>query len=140
MKILALVVSMLVLFGSGLAASYFYPGGFALAQAEDQGAGNVVSIVLLAVVMLVGIFASFVFAKAREEQPDTPSTKLSFSGILTDWQFIAAIFVSPLIFNSIYALTQQNPETLSDYLLSFQNGFFWQTVLGGITAKVGKAG
>jgi hypothetical protein len=45
------------------------------------------------------------------------------------------LFVSPLIFNSVYALTNQNPETIGDFLLAYQNGFFWQTVLAGVASN-----
>jgi len=134
MTYIAFVVAVVFLFAVGIAFSYFYPGGFALAQASHEGAGNVWNIALLGAIMLLGIFASFVFAKAKTASASQTKLSLGFKEIVTDWQFIAAIFVSPLIFNSVYALTQQNPETLGDFLLSFQNGFFWQTVLGGLTA------
>ncbi|MDX8527434.1 hypothetical protein RFM68_23315 [Mesorhizobium sp. MSK_1335] len=132
MKYVLFAISLFFLFGFGVAASYFYPGGFALAQANEGGSGNVLNIILLGVVMLLGIFASFVFAKAKTAGEQGKKISVGFGEIVTDWQFVAALFVSPLIFNSIYALTEQNPETLGDFLLSFQNGFFWQTVLGGL--------
>ena len=123
----------------GFAASYFFPGGFALGQANGQKAGGVWSILLLAAVMIIGIFSSFVFEKSRQAKNDKQPLSLKLSEIFGDFRFIAALFVSPLIFNSIYALTNQNPETLGDFLLAYQNGFFWQTVLAGVTSGFAKA-
>lgn len=120
---------------TGYFASFYYPGGFALAQASgDASSGNITNILLLALMMILGIFASFVFAKAKTASAEGLSLAIGFRDIFTDWQLIGALFVSPLIFNSIYALTGQNPEALGDFLLSFQNGFFWQSILGGLTA------
>lgn len=65
MRYAAFIVSLIFLFGVGFLASYFYPGGFALAQAQAQGRGNIINIILLGLVMLLGIFSSFVFAKAK---------------------------------------------------------------------------
>jgi hypothetical protein len=121
----------------GYVASNFYPGGFAQAQATNGSPGNVWSVILLAVLMIVGIFSSFVFEKAKQSSQEGVPISLRLSSILTDFQFIAALFVSPLIFNSIYALTNQNPETLGDFLLAYQNGFFWQTVLAGVGSGMG---
>jgi hypothetical protein len=92
--------------------------------------------VLLAVLMLAGIFSSFVFEKAKQAGQDGTSVWLKLRSIFSDFQFIAALFVSPLIFNSIYALTNQNPESLGDFLLAYQNGFFWQTVLAGVASNL----
>ena len=119
-------------------ASYFYPGGLLLAQSATGSSGDPWHIILLALVMIVGIFSSFVFEKARVSKREGVPISLHLAEIFGDFQFIAALFVSPLIFNSIYALTKQNPETLGDFLLAYQNGFFWQTVLAGVAG--GKAG
>ena len=126
--------------GVGLIASYFYPGGFAMAQAASGDSGNLLNIILLAAIMVVGIFASFAFAKSKDARTRGTPFTVGLGEILKDWDFIGALFVSPLIFNSVYALTQQNPETLGDFLLAFQNGFFWQTVLSGIIAGAKKPG
>ena len=86
--------------------------------------------------MIVGIFSSFVFEKAKKSRRDGTPVSLKLATILTDFQFVAALFVSPLIFNSTYALIGQNPESLGDFLLAYQNGFFWQTVLAGVTGEI----
>jgi hypothetical protein len=87
---------------AGYLASFYYPGGFALAQAANGSIGNAWSIVLLAALMVVGIFSSFVFEKAKQSRRDGVPVSLKLAEIFTDFQFIAALFVSPLIFNSIY--------------------------------------
>lgn len=132
---LLLPLGLLFPVGAGFVASSFYPGGFAMAQRVDGSAGNAWAIVLLAVLMVVGIFSSFVFEKARQSRKDGTPISLRLAEVATDFQFIAALFVSPLIFNTVYALTNQNPETLGDFLLAYQNGFFWQTVLAGVADK-----
>jgi hypothetical protein len=124
----------------GFAASYYYPGGFGFAQATHSSGGSLWSIVLLAVLMIVGIFSSFVFEKAKQSDREGVSISLALSGILTDFQFVAALFVSPLIFNSIYALTNQNPDSVGDFLLAYQNGFFWQSVLAGVASTMSGRG
>jgi hypothetical protein len=129
------IAGLIFSFAVSLAASFFYPGGFALAQASRGSGGNIVNIILLALLMLVGIFASFVFAKSKDAKARGVSFSIGLAEITRDWEFLGALFVSPLIFNSVYALTQQNPETLGDFLLAFQNGFFWQTVLSGIVGR-----
>jgi hypothetical protein len=89
--------------------------------------------------MIVGIFSSFVFAKASRARDDGVPASVHLREIFSDLEFVAALFVSPLIFNSIYALTKQNPESVADYLLAYQNGFFWHTVLAGVAGKPAKA-
>lgn len=107
-----------------------------MAQPANNFGGSVWSIVLLAGLMVIGIFSSFVFEKARQSKSDGTPISLRLAEIFSDFRFIAALFVSPLIFNSIYALTNQNPETIGDFLLAYQNGFFWQTVLAGIAGSM----
>jgi len=137
---LLLVAALLFPLLSGYLASYFYPGGFAMAQQQADGAsGNAWAIVLLALVMVAGIFSSFVFERAKDSRQEGVPVSLRLSEITADFKFIAALFVSPLIFNSVYALTEQNPETLGDYLLAYQNGFFWQTVLAGVAGNTAGA-
>jgi hypothetical protein len=133
---LLFLVALLFPIVAGYIGSYFYPGGFAMAQADNGSMGSAWSIVLLAVIMIAGIFSSFVFEKAKVARADGVPVFFKLSEIAKDFQFIAALFVSPLIFNSVYALTNQNPETLGDYLLAYQNGFFWQTVFAGIAGTI----
>ncbi|MBR1231635.1 hypothetical protein [Bradyrhizobium sp. AUGA SZCCT0182] len=136
MRILIAAIGLAFMFLSGYVASFYYPGGFGYAQATKDVPGNPWNIVLLAVLMIAGIFSSFVFEKAKQGE-GMVAVGPALRSIFNDFQFIAALFVSPLIFNSVYALTNQNPESMGDFLLAYQNGFFWQTVLAGIAGKVG---
>jgi hypothetical protein len=137
---LVVVGALLFPFVVGYLASYYYPGGFALAQGSEGSNANPCGIALLAALMIVGIFSSFVFEKAKKSRRDGTPISLKLASIVTDFQFVAALFVSPLIFNSIYALVGQNPESLGDFLLAYQNGFFWQTVLAGVAAEIAHPG
>lgn len=134
MRVIAAVAGLLFVFASGYFASFYYPGGFGYAQASKDGHASPWGITLLAVLMIGGIFSSFVFEKAKQGRGITDAWP-AVRSIFNDFQFIAALFVSPLIFNSIYALTNQNPETIGDFLLAYQNGFFWQTVLAGVASN-----
>jgi hypothetical protein len=135
MSAIAAVIGLLFVLISGYLASFYYPGGFGYAQASKDGHASPWGIVLLAVLMVAGIFSSFVFEKAKQEGRGVTAVGPALRSIFNDFQFVAALFVSPLIFNSIYALTNQNPETIGDFLLAYQNGFFWQTVLAGVASN-----
>lgn len=69
---------------------------------------------------------------AKQGTASRESVWTNLSVVLTDFRLIAAVFVSPIIFNSVYSLVHQNPESVSDFLLAYQNGFFWQSVLAGV--------
>ena len=49
--------------------------------------------------------------------------------VMNSTAFLMAIIVSPIVFFAIYNSTAQVPDNIVALLLSFQNGFFWQTVL-----------
>ena len=45
------------------------------------------------------------------------------------WQFIKPIFISPIVFGLIYGGMGEGTSVVLLLIFSFQNGFFWQTVL-----------
>lgn len=45
------------------------------------------------------------------------------------WQMLKPMFVSPLVFGSIYASMSEISSFVLLFVFAFQNGFFWQTVL-----------
>jgi len=52
-------------------------------------------------------------------------------------KMIRPLFISPIIFSSIYYISNESREiTLLLYLFSFQNGFFWQTILDKEQKKI----
>ena len=48
------------------------------------------------------------------------------------WQFLKPMFISPLVFGAIYTQTPASASGVFLMIFSFQNGFFWQTVLAKI--------
>ena len=125
----------LLLLGVNVVGSRFYPGGLLLAQAPAERSASLSNLVLLAVLMLLGILSSFIFERSKQASANGVSVWENFSAVFSDFRLIAAVFVSPIIFNSVYSLVNQNPETVSDFLLAYQNGFFWQSVIAGIAGK-----
>jgi hypothetical protein len=131
---IGIIVALPLLWLLNLLGSRFYPGGILFAQAPAEQSGLAWNVVILAVLMLFGIFSSFVFEKARSREAAEQTVWKNFFDIFSDFSFIAAIFISPVVFNSVYSLVHQNPQGLGDYLLAYQNGFFWQSVLAGVAA------
>ncbi len=129
------VAGFLIALAINIVGSQFYPGGLLLAQAPAEKSASIGNLVLLAVLMLLGIVSSFIFERSKQAAATGVSVWQNFSAVLSDFRLIAAIFVSPIIFNSVYSLVHQNPESVSDFLLAYQNGFFWQSVIAGIAGK-----
>lgn len=88
--------------------------------------------ITLVAVMLGGIVASYIFEITKKSK-STINIFRELAKMLTSSRFIMAIVVSPLIFNSIYLIVGDNPQSIGDYLLAFQNGFFWETVMVGLS-------
>ena len=44
--------------------------------------------------------------------------------------FISAIVASPIVFVVVYGLVKNQPDLILSHLIAFENGFFWQAVLG----------
>ena len=70
-------------------------------------------------VMLAGMAAKYFYDAIGE------SNKIHFQ----KWQFIKPIFVSPIVFGLIYGGLAKETSIVVLLIFSFQNGFFWQTVL-----------
>ncbi|MBN2090701.1 hypothetical protein JW964_13905 [candidate division KSB1 bacterium] len=49
--------------------------------------------------------------------------------IINKWQLIKPLFISPLVFGTIYASIESITSIVLLVIFAFQNGFFWQTVL-----------
>jgi hypothetical protein len=133
--IVFLMCAFAVLLGANFIGSYYYPGGYLFAQPPADKAASVGQLILLAALMLFGIISSFVFERAKQSRADGQSISKNLSAVFSDFRLIAALFVSPIIFNSVYSLVHQNPESISDFLLAYQNGFFWQAVISGIAGR-----
>lgn len=70
-------------------------------------------------VMIAGMMAKYLF----DAIGDTNDIKFQ------KWQFIKPIFISPIVFGVIYSAIDQSTSGFLLFIFSFQNGFFWQTVL-----------
>jgi hypothetical protein len=42
------------------------------------------------------------------------------------------LMVSPMVFGAVYTVARRSTDPILMLIFSFQNGFFWQAVLGGI--------
>ena len=133
--ILFLACAFAVLLGANFVGSHYYPGGYMFAQPPADKPAAAGQLVLLALLMLLGIISSFVFERAKTRHAGGQSISQNLSAVFSDFRLIAALFVSPIIFNSVYSLVHQNPESISDFLLAYQNGFFWQSVISGIAGR-----
>ena len=51
---------------------------------------------------------------------------------LQKWQIVKPFLVSPIVFGVIYATMDESTSYLLLLIFSFQNGFFWQTVLSKV--------
>ena len=142
-KLILLILAILFLLGSTyLAVVVVIPrmqasqstadAAIASAQSQTQVVQNNARFVTLTAVMIAGIVASYIFEAAKKSGP-TVNVPAELGKMLTSSRFIMAIVVSPLIFNSIYLAIGLNPQNIGDYLLAFQNGFFWETVMYGLS-------
>lgn len=87
-----------------------------------------VRIATLVLAMLAGVFSSFLFERLRPKGDAPIALRAELSAVFHSAQFFAAVIVAPLVFNGIYVSVSQNPQGLTDYILAYQNGFFWQAV------------
>ena len=54
------------------------------------------------------------------------------------WQLAKPMCVSPIIFGAIYGAVDQKTSLILLLIFSFQNGFFWQTILNNPAADKAK--
>ena len=45
------------------------------------------------------------------------------------------MLVSPMIFGGVYGSLRDSPRDFRAFIFAFQNGFFWETVFGGLGAS-----
>jgi hypothetical protein len=85
-------------------------------------------ILLLIVIMVVGIICNYIFERTKLMEDEIHIFK-ELRRMFIDPKFVMALVIAPFVFNTIYAATGDNPQTLGDYMLAFQNGFFWQSII-----------
>ena len=72
-------------------------------------------------IMLLGMASKYLY----DAIGDKKRKKITFN----KWQFIKPFLVSPIIFISVYSLISKTTPDLLIFVFSYQNGFFWQTLL-----------
>jgi hypothetical protein len=103
--------------------------------AQQSTLEHAARIAALVIAMLAGVFSSFLFERLRPKGSDPTKIGAEFGAVLHSGQFIAAVIVAPLVFNGIYVSVSQNPQGLTDYMLAYQNGFFWQAVFDRLRSQ-----
>jgi protein-S-isoprenylcysteine O-methyltransferase Ste14 len=119
------------------AAAFFWTMDRSLlaGPAQQSALEHAMRIATLVVAMLAGVFSSFMFERLRQRGNDPINIGGEFAAVLRSGQFIAAVIVAPLVFNGIYVSVSQNPQGLTDYILAYQNGFFWQAVFDRLRSQ-----
>lgn len=74
------------------------------------------------VAMALGMVAQAVWHALERRTAKSPP-------VLDKWEFVKPALVAPIVFISVYNNIAQSQITIVMLLFSFQNGFFWQTVL-----------
>lgn len=81
----------------------------------------------MALTMVAGIASSLL--TERLTSSNGTNTWRELKGVFQSTQFILAVVVAPIVFNAFYASVSEVPRGLPDFMLAYQNGFFWQSVL-----------
>ena len=53
--------------------------------------------------------------------------------------FMVPLLISPLVYGTVFNIVKNSSETVMMLIFGFQNGFFWQDVLGTITKNNGES-
>lgn len=70
-------------------------------------------------VMIAGMSAKYLFDAIGD------GNEIKFQ----KWQLIKPVFISPIVFGVVYSGLEKETSRMLILLFSFQNGFFWQSVL-----------
>jgi len=124
----AIVVGFLVLDAAVLWQSTGKPSGF-LGFSQDPGSTAQAfrwrSVALLAAT-LVGIGAGETHRVAMKRR----RAKGILRSVLRSPRLVAGLVASPIVFGVVYLLCRDHPDALTAGILAFENGFFWNTVMG----------
>ncbi len=75
----------------------------------------------LYLVMVIGMASKYLF----DAIGDKDRKKIKFN----KWQFLKPFLVSPIIFAAVYSIIPESDSIFLLLIFSYQNGFFWQTML-----------
>jgi hypothetical protein len=93
--------------------------------------------VLIVVVTLLGIVCHYLFEKLKTSPGETINLRAELSAMVSSRQFWMALFAAPLTFNATYVLIGDASANIGvgSYLLAFQNGFFWESIVDGLLSR-----
>lgn len=80
--------------------------------------------------MVLGLIASHIFQRASAAADGTFHIGQTIKDMPRVGRFWAALAVSPMVFLGVLTGIGDTDLTFAHYLLAFQNGFFWETVIG----------
>jgi hypothetical protein len=113
------IAALLVWIGYVVIVPYLWPPEYLRSEAEASA--PVWTGIIYFGAMVIGMAAHTAFdAVAQRKQGQQPA--------FDPWSFLQPALVSPIIFLGVRAMLVEKEYTLEATLLSFQNGFFWQTV------------
>lgn len=121
------------------AAAQTYTSGISLNSltffSSTGGNTSTLYIAVLAAMTFLGILSSGIFAELRSHDKSSRISDAILKAVSHKKLFIA-LLVSPIVFNSVYLVTGESASSLSDFLLSYQNGFFWEAILASTHSKI----
>jgi hypothetical protein len=77
----------------------------------------------------MGMFFAMVLGMASKYLFDVIGEKKRRRIAFNKWQFLKPFLVSPIIFGAILSQVPENISAFMLFLISYQNGFFWHTLL-----------
>lgn len=95
---------------------------------------------LLILAMFAGVIASYLYEKSKQSATDRVEILRLLRDMPTNARFIMALVISPIAFHAVLLTINAVALTLADYLLAFQNGFFWETIILGASRPMVQAG
>jgi len=81
--------------------------------------------------MLAGSVAKALHAEAEKSKGSRISLSF-FRRAFTSKSLFLSLVISPIPFLAVYRAAGLEPDRIVALLLSFQNGFFWKTILEGV--------
>ncbi|MBR0684443.1 hypothetical protein JQ594_00825 [Bradyrhizobium manausense] len=102
-----------------LLATQFLAGG---AEVNANAEASRWSALAYFVAMVVGMIAQTIWHALQNRQPNAAPS-------IDKWEFLKPALVAPIVFVAVYQNIAQPQVSVAMLLFSFQNGFFWQTVL-----------
>jgi hypothetical protein len=86
-------------------------------------------------VMCVGILFSAAVEELRPQERRTTGLLRVLYGAITTSNFTRGLLVSPIVFAAFSSQLELATHTFAAILLSFQNGFFWQSIFKGVSRQ-----